>query len=68
MEVRIKFSASVYIQGDNMKEIREKWENTPLFSADVLQDFSPEYDETLLIEDTENYNDVRKEFFDCLPD
>lgn len=61
-EVRIKFSASFYISGKSMKEIREKWENCPLFSADALQDFSPEFDERLLVEDANTYEDVSKEF------
>lgn len=61
-EVRIKFSASFYISGKSMKEIRKKWENCPLFSADALQDFSPEFDERLLVEDANTYEDVSKEF------
>ena len=61
-EVRIKFSASFYIYGKSMKEIREKWENCPLFSADALQDFSPEFDERLLVEDANTYEDVSEEF------
>ena len=38
MEVRIKFSADVYIKGDNMAEVREKFENLALFSADALEE------------------------------
>ena len=61
-EVRIKFSASFYISGKSMKEIREKWENCPLFSTDALQNFFPEFGERLLVEDTETCEDVSKEF------
>ena len=65
MEVRIKFSADVYIKGDNMAEIREKFENMPLFSADALEEGSAEYCETLLIEDADTYDDLSQEYDNC---
>ena len=63
MEVRIKFSADVYIKGDNMAEIREKFESMPLFSADALEEGSAEYCETLLIEDADTYDDLSHEYY-----
>jgi rubrerythrin len=63
MEVRIKFSADVYIKGDNMAEIREKFENMPLFSAEALEEGSAEYCETLLIEDADTYDDLSHEYY-----
>ena len=61
MEVRIKFSADIYIEGDNMAEVKSKWESMPLFSIDAL-DSGVEYSETLLVEDAETNADLMHEF------
>ena len=62
-EVRIKFSASVYIKGKTMREIREKWENCTLLPEDT-DDVFHEFDERLLVEDAETNEDLSKEFDD----
>jgi len=62
MEVRIKFSGEVYIKGENMSEIKSKFEMLPLFSADALEDNGAEFGEILLVEDAETYKDLRKEY------
>ena len=62
MEVRIKFSAEVYVKGENMSEIKSKFEMLPLFSADALEDNGAEFSEILLVEDAETYKDLRKEY------
>jgi hypothetical protein len=62
MEVRIKFSAEVYVKGEDMSEIKSKFEMLPLFSADALEDNSAEFGEILLVEDAETYKDLRKEY------
>ena len=64
MEVRIKFSADIYIEGDNMAEVKSKWESMPLFSIDAL-DSGVEYSETLLVEDAETNADLMHEFNNC---
>ncbi len=62
MEVRFKFSADVYIKGDNMSKIKEKFENMPLFSADALEEGSAEFSELLLVEDAETSADLMTEY------
>jgi hypothetical protein len=62
-EVRIKFSASVYIKGKTMREIREKWENCELIAEDT-DDVFHEFDERLLVEDAKTYEDLSEEFDD----
>ena len=57
MEVRFKFSADVYIKGDNMQEIRNKWEELNLFSWEAY-DNGAVFCETLLIEDAETCEDL----------
>jgi hypothetical protein len=61
MEVRIKFSADIYIEGETMKEIKDKWENIPLFTTEALA-CGAEPSEVLLVEDADTYNDLRNEF------
>lgn len=56
MEVTIIFEAQVTIKGENIREIREKWEDMELF-ADEAKECDAEYRDTIAVED-ENYNDV----------
>ena len=60
-KVRIKFSADLIIEGKNMEEVREKWENMPLFSKEA-EECCVEYSETLLIEDADTYQDLTDVF------
>ena len=62
MVVRFKFSADVYISGKDMAEIKQKFEDMPLFSADALEDGSAEFSELLLVEDAETYDDLMDEY------
>ena len=65
MEIRIKFSAEVYIKGDDMNEIKSKFEDMPLFSADAIEDCGAEFGEILLVEDAETYKDMMNEYNKC---
>lgn len=62
MEVRIKFSADIYIKGENMTEVKSKFEQFPIFSADALEEGSAEFSEILLVEDAETYKDLMDEY------
>lgn len=61
MEIRIKFSAVVYIKGDTMDEIRDKWLNMNLFS-DEAQKNGVLFDDHVLILDADTNEDVSYEF------
>jgi hypothetical protein len=61
MELRIKFSAEVVISGDNIDEIRSKWENMPLFSEEADEKYGADFCEVLLVDD-EDFNDLTHEF------
>lgn len=37
MRVRITFRSEVYLEGDNLEEIRKEWENLDLYSEDALK-------------------------------
>lgn len=62
MEARIKFSADIYIKGESMKEVKQKFEEMPLFSADALEDGCAEFSEVLLVEDAETHEDLIKKY------
>ena len=59
IEVRVTFRSEVYIKGKTMEEIKEKWEELPLFSADAL-DHSADICEMVTAErvDDDSYDDV----------
>ena len=62
MKVAFKFDAYLYLEGENMAEIREKFESMPLFSADALEEGNAEFCELLLVEDAETNKDLMNEY------
>lgn len=61
MEVRIKFSADIYIEGKDLKEVKSKFEEMPIFCVEAL-DCGAEYSETLLVENAETCDDLETEW------
>ena len=61
MEVKFKLSFDVYVEGKDMKEIREKFDGMPLFTVEAL-DSGAEISELLLVENAETYEDLMKEY------
>ena len=59
IEVRVTFRSEVYIKGKTMEEIKDKWEELTLFSADAL-DHSADICEMVTAErvDDDSYDDV----------
>lgn len=64
MELRIKFSADVYIQGETLDEIRDKWTSMNLWSDEAVEN-GVSFDDHLLIENAETHEDVEYEFWQC---
>ena len=62
MKVAFKFDAYVYLEGKNMAEIKEKFENMPLFSEEALKEGHAEFCELFLVEDAETYKDLMDEY------
>lgn len=60
IEVRITFKSEIYIKGKTMEEIKNKWEELPLFSVDALETYNAEYIEMCSVEkvDDGSYDDV----------
>lgn len=60
IEVRITFRSEIYINGKTMEEIKNKWEELPLFSADALETYNAEFIEMCSVEkvDDGSYDDV----------
>ncbi len=64
MEVKITFRSEIYIQGENMKEVREKFEKLPLYSSDALLESYAAFCELESVEDAETSEDLKREFID----
>lgn len=62
MEVRFTFRGEVYISGDTMKEIKEKWESLPLFSDVAVEEYDADFVELETVENAENYDDLMSDF------
>lgn len=64
MEVRFKFSAYLYIEGKDMKEIKEKFQAMPLFSDEAINSFA-DFQDLLLVEDDDTHEDLMHEYMEC---
>lgn len=62
VKVRIKFSADLVIEADDLQAAKNKWETTPLFSEEAKK-CGVEFSETLLIEDADTYKDLYEQFY-----
>lgn len=62
MRVRITFRSEIYIEGDNIQDVAEKFQAMPLFSADALEEGFAEYIELVTIEDDESGKDLKHEY------
>lgn len=58
MDVRITFRSEVFISGENMAEIRDKWESMNLYDKNN----GVEFVEINTVEDAETYDDMMQEF------
>ena len=63
MEVRITFRSEIFIDGKDMKEIVEKWEDMELFSKEANEAYASEI-EVVSVENAETYDDLMDEFDD----
>lgn len=61
MEVRITFRSEIFLEGKDMKEIVEKWENIQLFSGEAVAE-GADFIEVDTVEDADTYDDVFDEF------
>lgn len=62
MEARIRFSSEVYIQGDTIDEIRQKWEHLRLFTTDALEVYADVID-VECVEDADTGKEISGGFF-----
>ena len=62
MEVRITFRSEVVIKGRNMEEIRDKWEEMPLFTDEAEKEHSAEFIEIVSVEDNHTDDDIMEQW------
>ena len=58
MEVRITFRSEIYIEGDNLKDIKEKWESLPLYSQDA-EKADADFIELISVEDANTHKNLK---------
>ena len=61
MEVRITFRSEIYIEGEDLNEIRKKWYQAPLFDLDTCAKHRLDFVEFCSAErvDDDSYSDVK---------
>lgn len=62
MKARITFRSEVYINGANIADIKDKFENLGIFSGTALEDCFAEFVEYATIEDAETNEDLTSEY------
>ena len=58
MEVRITFRSEIYIEGNNLKDIKEKWESLPLYSQDA-EKADADFIELMSVEDADTHKNLK---------
>ena len=63
MEARITFRSEIYIEGKDIGDIEDKFQNTPLFSADALEKYGAEFIEVVSVEDADSNKDLTNKWY-----
>lgn len=58
MIARISFYAEVFVEGDSLAEIKEKFEDMPIFCADALEQYSADFVDYSNISVDDNNGDI----------
>lgn len=61
MKLRFTFRCSITIEGEDIDEIRRKWENVSLFSKEAEEEYGAEYVNLVSVED-EDFEEYTDEF------
>ncbi len=65
MVARITFRSEIYIEGEDIKEIRDRFERIPIYDVKLDGDKESEYGfcEIMSVEDAETNEDMETEFY-----
>ena len=63
MEARITFRSEIYIEGKDISDIEDKFQNIPLFSADALEKHGAEFIEVVSVEDADSNKDLTNKWY-----
>ena len=61
MKVRIVFSSEIVIDGENIDQVREKWEDLSIFSKEATKS-GVEFAEVVAVENAETNEDMSDEW------
>lgn len=65
MKVRITFRSEIYIEGETIKDVREKFENIQLFNPEAVKENALDYVELVSVEDDVTYEDLEEEYMNA---
>ena len=65
MTARITFRSEVYVSGDTMDEIRDRFEDMQIFDWDAVKDNDACFIELVSVEDAETCEDLENEYYNC---
>jgi hypothetical protein len=65
MTARITFRSEIFIEGKNLKEIRDKFETLPFYDIDFNDDkvYDYGYCEYISVENADSYKDIMNEYW-----
>lgn len=63
MEARITFRSEIYIEGKDISDIEDKFQNIPLFSADAIEKYGAEFIEVVSVEDADSNKDLTNKWY-----
>ena len=62
MKVRITFRSEVFVSGRSMREVVQKFEDTPLFSEDARKELHADFVELVSVENDDTGEDLMQEY------
>lgn len=60
MKVRIRFVAEVFVEGNSVEEIAEKWHEMPIFASEAVEDYDADFVEVESVEDVDTYEQIEE--------
>lgn len=60
MKVRIRFAAEVFVEGENIKEVSEKWHALPIFTDEAVEENGADFVEVESVEDSDTYEQIEE--------
>lgn len=60
MKVRIRFAAEVFVEGNSVEEIAEKWHEMAIFTDEAVEDYDADFVEIESVENSDTYEPIEE--------